>query len=212
MPLTPFDKFLPWTGAAAGVIWGVWTLVTVTVDDPSDPHAAAMLADGFARNLGTGIALQVGALLLLFFAAAVRRALRTGEAGEATYSSVAYAGAVAAAVAMAFLSILQLALAGAAHDGDTAAVNPLAHLALVGWRPVLVGVAALLWGTGLGGLRNAALPRWFAVPTMVLAVISVLGPIAIIIYLVLPVWLIGASVAVSSQQAKHAPAQVPARA
>ena len=58
-----------------------------------------------------------------------------------------------------------------------------------------IGIAAAFIAIGLGGLRNAVLPKWFAITTTVLGVLSLLGacsipPGGLVNYLLLPFWLI----------------------
>ncbi|MFB9446917.1 hypothetical protein Dvina_25690 [Dactylosporangium vinaceum] len=67
---------------------------------------------------------------------------------------------------------------------------------------------AAFWGLGLGGLRTATLPKWFAVLTVVLAVIGVLGPLAVVVYLLLPLWLVAASVVTARGPAVRAQSPV----
>jgi hypothetical protein len=193
MPLSTFEKFLPWTGALAGVLWGVQMIATKSPDDPADPKAVTVIGDAVTRNYVAGFALLVGALMLVFFAAAVRRSLRSAEAGESTYSSVAHGGLLVAAVGFGELGILQIALTNSAKAEAVAATATIGQLTLIGWLPALVGLAAAFWGLGLGGLRNATMPKWFAIVTVVLGVVGVLGPLAIVVYLLLPLWLIAAS-------------------
>jgi hypothetical protein len=78
---------------------------------------------------------------------------------------------------------------------------------MIGWLPALVGLVAGCWGLGLGGLRTATLPKWFAVTTVVFGVIGVLGPAAFIVYLLLPLWLIAASV-ITARRARIAPSRL----
>ena len=58
---------------------------------------------------------------------------------------------------------------------------------------------------GLGGLRNAVLPRWFAVTTTVMGVLALLGacsipPGGLVNYLLLPFWLIAAAIIIARRQ------------
>jgi hypothetical protein len=200
MPLSTFEKLLPWTGALAGILWGVQLLAAKTPDDPSDPAAVKVIGDAVTQNYVAGFALLVGALMLVFFAAAARKSLRAGEAGESTYSSVTHGGLLVAAVGFGLLGIVQIALTNSAKDHDATATATIGQLALIGWLPALAGLVAAFWGLGLGGLRNAALPKWFAILTVVLGIIGVLGPLAFAIYLLLPLWLIAAS-AVTARRA-----------
>jgi hypothetical protein len=201
MPLSTFEKFLPWTGALAGVLWAAQMFAATAPDDPADPRAVAVIGDAVALNFVAGFALLLGALMLLFFAAAARRSLRSGEAGESTYSSVAFGGLLVAAAGFGGLGILQIALTNAARAHDAAATATIGQLTLVGWTPALVGLVAAFWGVGLGGLRNATLPKWFAVATIVLGVAGVLGPAAMVVYLLLPLWLVAASVVTAAHRA-----------
>ncbi len=200
MVTSTFEKFLPWTGALAGVLWGVQLIVPTFPDDPTDPKAVAVIGDAVARNYVAGFALLGGSLMLLFFAAAARRSLRSGETGESSYSSVAHGGLLAAATGFGFLGVVQIALTNAAKAHDAAGTATLGQLAMIGWLPALVGLLAAFWGLGMGSLRNATLPKWFAIVTIALGVIGVLGPLALVVYLVLPLWLIAASVVTATSK------------
>jgi hypothetical protein len=205
MPLSTFEKFLPWTGALAGVLWGVQMFAAKSPDDPTDPKAVTVIADAVAQNYVAGFALLVGALMMVFFAAAARKSLRSGEASESTYSSVAHGGLLVAATGFGLLGGLQIALTNSAKAQDAAATAAIGQLALIGWLPALVGLVAAFWGLGLGGLRNASLPKWFAIVTIVLGVVGALGPLAMVIYLLLPLWLIAASAVTASRSAVREP-------
>jgi hypothetical protein len=193
MPHSTFEKFLPWTGAVAGILWAVQLFAAKSPDDPSDANAVSIIGDAVGRNYVAGFALLFGALMLVFFAAAARRALRSGEAGESSYSSVAHGGLLVAAMGFGLLGTIQIALTNSAKAEDAAATTTVGQFALIGWLPALVGLVAAFWGLGLGGLRNATLPKWFAVVSVVLGVIGVLGPLSMVVYLLLPIWLIAAS-------------------
>ncbi|MFI5911747.1 hypothetical protein [Dactylosporangium sp. NPDC051541] len=208
MPTSAFEKLLPWSGGLAGVAWAVQLAAAETPDDPADPQAVSIVAGAAGWNYAAGFALLAGALLLILFAAAARRSLRAGEAGESTYSSVAHGGLLVAAAGFGTLGIVQIALTNAAKAHDAAATATIGQLALIGWLPALAGLVAAFWGLGLGGLRTATLPKWFAVLTVVLAVIGVLGPLAVVVYLLLPLWLIAASVVTARSAAVRAPEPV----
>jgi uncharacterized membrane protein len=195
MTVSKFDKILPWTGAVAGLLWATWMIISKTSDHPARADAMTLVAHASGRNYVAGFALLFGSLMLLFFAAQARKSLRSGEAGESTYSSVAHGGLVIAAGGLGLLGILQIALVNGAKAHDAAATDALGQLVMIGWLPPLVGLVAGFWGLGLGGLRTATLPKWFAITTIVLGVIGILGPLAFAVYLLLPLWLIAASIA-----------------
>ena len=208
MTVSKFDRFLPWTGGVAGILWAVHLFAAKTPDHPAAAGAAALVNHAAGRNYVAGFALLFGALMLLFFAAQARKSLRSGEAGESTYSSVAHGGFVMAAAGFGLLGILQIALVNTAKAHDAGATDAVGQIVMIGWLPALVGLVAAFWGLGLGGLRTATLPRWFAIATIVLGVIGVLGPLAFAIYLLLPLWLIAAS-AVTARRVSAPPSHSP---
>jgi hypothetical protein len=208
MPLSKFEKFLPWTGAGAGILWAVQVVAAKAPDEPADPTAVATISAAATRNYAAGFALLAGALLLIFFAAAARRSLRSGEAAESTYSSVAHGGLLVAAGGFSLLGILVIALTNSAKADDAEATATIGQLAMIGWQPALAGLVAAFWGLGLGGLRNATLPKWFAVTTVVLGIVGVLGPLAFVIYLLLPLWLIAASAVVARHSTTRDPEHI----
>jgi len=130
------------------------------------------------------------AVLLAFFAAGVRKAVRSGEPGESTYSSVVFAGCVMTAVTAGSWATLILAQLSSVKDGDRAAVETLAHLTSLAWLPWLIGSVVLFISLGLGGLRTASLPRWLAIATLVLGLIGLTGVGGYVLYLALPFWLV----------------------
>jgi hypothetical protein len=193
MTVSKFDKILPWTGGVAGLLWALWMVLGKTPDHPASAGAVNLVAHASGRNYIAGFALLVAALMMLFFAAQARKSLRSGEAGESTYSSVAHGGFVMAAGGLGLLGIIQIALVNTAKAHDAAATDAIGQLAMIGWLPALVGLVAGFWGLGLGGLRTATLPKWFAITTIVFGTVGVLGPLAFAVYLLLPLWLIAAS-------------------
>ncbi|HEY5456645.1 MAG TPA: hypothetical protein VIJ96_14350 [Acidothermaceae bacterium] len=211
MTVSKFERFLPWTGCVAGLLWAVWLIVAKTPDHPASAGAMALVTRAAGRDYVAGFALLFGALMLVFFAAQARKSLRSGEAGESTYSSVAHGGLVMAAAGFGLLGVVEIALVNAAKAHDAGATDALGQIVMVGWLPALVGLVAAFWGLGLGGLRTATLPRWFAIVTVVLGVVGVLGPLAFAIYLLLPLWLIAASVVTArrvSTTSSHSPTPV----
>jgi hypothetical protein len=108
---------------------------------------------------------------------------------------------VVASVGFGLLGVVQIALTNAAKAADPAATATIGQLALIGWMPILVGLVAAFWGLGLGGLRHATLPKWFAIVTVVLGVVGVLGPLAMVVYLLLPLWLVTASAVIAGRAA-----------
>ena len=142
-------------------------------------------------------------IALLFFATAIRNLLRSSEAREATYSSVAYGGWIVVVAGLAQMVAWSWAMInGAAAAEDDAALHVLSYAGYFGFAGMGIGIATAFLATGLGGIRNAVLPKWFAIPTVVLGALSALGnagipPGGLVNYLLLPFWLIAAAVIVA---------------
>jgi hypothetical protein len=158
-------------------------------------------------NLGSQACLVVMGIALVFFATSLRSLLRSGEAGEATYSNVAFGGWIVVVAGLSQMVMWGWGMVnGAASDQDDAAVRTLDYVGYFGWAGMGIGLAAALIATGLGGLRNAALPRWFALTSIVLGLLAALGnagipPGGLVNYLLLPVWLVAAAVISARRQA-----------
>jgi hypothetical protein len=97
----------------------------------------------------------------------------------------------------------------AAEDGNDAATHLLSYAQYFGWLGMGIGIAAAFIAIGLGGVRNAVLPKWFAITTMVMGVLALLGacgipPGGLVNYLLLPFWLITGAVIIARRQATAA--------
>ena len=211
MSLTTFEKLLPWSGALAGLCWVGQDAFAKMYSKDSPGHASsALIQTHLGVNHASQGCLVVMGIALLFFATAVRNLLRSGEAREATYSSVAYGGWVVVVAALSQMVMWNWGLInGAADAGDDAALHSLSYVAYFGWAGMGIGLATAFISTGLGGIRSSVLPSWFAIPTIVLGVIGALGdagipPGGLVNYVLLPFWLIAASVVVARSRKRAA--------
>ncbi len=84
MPPTRFSRFLPLAGIPAAVLFAAALGLTLTEPDVTDglPEYVRHYADHAGREVAAAILLGYVAVLLPFFAAGLRGALRSGEAGE----------------------------------------------------------------------------------------------------------------------------------
>ena len=90
-------------------------------------------------------------IALLFFATAVRNLLRSGEAREATYSSVAYGGWMVVVAGLSQMVMWNWGLInGAADARDDAALHTLSYVAYFGWAGMGIGLATAFIATGSG--------------------------------------------------------------
>lgn len=186
-----FDRFLPLAGVLAGLTFTAFNVLTWGAPETSDAHETTVWGAAHETRAQIGaMMLAYTAVLLAFFAAGARKAVRSGEPGESTYSSVVFAGGVMTAVTAGSWATLILAQLSAVKDGDRAAVEALAHLTSLAWLPWLIGSVVLFVSMGLGGLRTASLPRWLAIATLVLGVVGATGVGGYVLYIALPFWLI----------------------
>jgi hypothetical protein len=206
MPTNTFEKFLPWSGLIAGLAWiGQDALAHMYTKDQPGRGSVTIVNEHVALNLGSLSCLVVMGVALLFFATAVRNLLRSGEAREATYSSVAYGGWITVSAALGQMALWDKALLAAADDKNVGATQTLSYAQYFGWLAMGIGISAAFIAMGLGGVRSAVLPRWFAITTVVLGVLALLGacsipPGGLVNYLLLPFWLIAAAIVIARRQ------------
>jgi hypothetical protein len=203
MTSTRFERLLPIAGVLAGALFATMGVLQMGMPSITDDDRQAMfrwLDEHSGQAQLSGAAAGYFCVTMLLFAVALRRALRSGEDGESTYSSVAFAGAVLVATAVALQGWVVLAAQEAAGHGNPAVVASLGFLSDFGWIPWVAGSAVMLLGAGLGGLRTAMLPRWLSVVTVVLAVLCLLGPTGVAVYFATPLWLVVTGVVLARPQ------------
>ena len=207
MPRSKFERFLPWTGAIAGAAWiGQMFLFRTGDQDSPGSMTTAVIRDHLALNYAAIGCLVVMAIALVFFGTALRSHLRAGEAREATYSSIVYGGLLLVAAGLSQMVMWNWGLInGAADAKDDQALGILSFVGFFGFAGMGIGIATTLLGAGLAGLANGVLPRWFAILSLVLGVLSALGtagipPGGLVNYLLLPLWLIAAAIILVRRQ------------
>ena len=207
MPLSTFERFLPWTGAIAGLAWiGQAVLFRMDTEDSPGKTSSALIRDHLGQNYAAVGCLVIMGIALVFFATALRSHLRSGEAREATYSNVAYGGVLLASAGLSQMVLWNWGLInGAADANDDAALHVLSFVGYFGFAGMGIGLATMFIATGLAGVSNAVLPSWFAIVTLVMGLLSALGaagipPGGLVNYLLLPFWLIGTAVVVARRQ------------
>lgn len=118
---------------------------------------------------------------------------------EAATVAVSFLLGPAAAVLLVFVSRLRAAIddrARAARSllvaGGTIVAGGLVLCATVFnsslWLPIVIGLAAMLFGAGLAVLRTGILPAWLGWVAVVVGVVSLLGPGGFLGFFVAPVW------------------------
>lgn len=206
MQIDGFRRFLPYTGiiAAIALIAGlVLTGSTPTEDSTAaeflkyygDDQTAGMLANFILANLF--------AVFTLFFVTELRATLRSGEAGESIYSSLAFAGGITLAIAISLGGMISVAAYSAADAGFGAATVALGLLAAYSYMPWMIGGAALFLATGIGGLKTAALPKWISWLSVVMGVLC-FTPGGIAVFIIQPIWFVAMAIVLIRKQSAPA--------
>ena len=190
MPSTRFERFQPLAGVLSGVL--LIAGLALTWGDPSSETGIDETFSYWADNRGqhqiSGLLLApLIAFLLVFFGTGLRRHLRHER--DAGHGSVAFGGALLAASTFALVGMLEGAATNAAHEGERSATYTLSQLHSYDWLAWNAAFAAVLLATGLGALRNGALPTPLAWATVVVGA-SLLTPLGFVGFFLLPLWLI----------------------
>jgi hypothetical protein len=193
MPVSKFDRFLPITGVIAGLL-ALASFISTGPDSPDDPKVVTYLNSHQGELTALSLLTGLWCVAMLFFATAIRQALRSGEPGEGSYSSVAYAGAVLVGLSGALNAVTQMAMLDAAHHHHDDAVRTIGYLSEFGWLPWVTASAAMLLGCGIGGLRTSVLPKWLSIVSIVLGVMCLLGPTGAVVFFVQPLWFVAIGV------------------
>ena len=198
-----WTRLAPLTGVIAAVLAVSAGIVTGS-DRPSGDAAAdeviAFYTDKDSAQIAASILFAYAALFLVFFAGALRVALRRGEA-HGGLSALTLAGGVITALGMLIIAGLTFTLADTADSLDPAAAQALNALNEDFFFPLAIGLATLFLASGIAIVRGTALPAWLGWVAIVIG-IAALTPVAFgalffggIWILVVSVWLAARPVA-----------------
>jgi hypothetical protein len=167
---------------------------------PTDGQLLAWIQGNQSPILLGGWLWMLGCLVFLVFVALLRPRLAEAEGGQHTVTTLAF---TSAAIASVFGLLIQAGDMGGAinHDSISAATAGTLHnfgdmffigaeLALI---PFFIGVAVI-------ALRTGVVPTWWAVFSILIAVVLLIGPIgwAALIFGT-PIWLLGTGLLVGSK-------------
>ena len=80
MSVDKFERFLPWSGAVAGLCWiGQALLQKMTIRDEPGAATTQVIRDHLLLNYGSVACLVLMGMSLLFFATSVRNVLRSAS-------------------------------------------------------------------------------------------------------------------------------------
>ena len=141
------------------------------------------------------------AIAFVFFAGALREALRRDDGKGDWLPTVAFGGGVAYAIALSLFAVGQAALLKGADLGNVEMARTLNVINSANFYPAMVAVSVVLLAGGIAALRTNALPRWLAWVATVVGAVAVLGPLGFAGFFLLPLWSLVAGVVLSRRAA-----------
>ncbi len=206
MQIDGFRRFLPYTGIICAI--SLIAYMVIAGNTPTDTSSTEKFLDYYGPDNQTAgmianfIFANLFAVFALFFATEIRATLRSGEAGESIYSSLAFAGGIALAISMSIAGMVAVAAFSAGDKGYEAATLALALLSSYTFLPWMIGGASLFLAVGIGGLKTATLPKWIAWSSVVMGVLC-FTPGGIAVFVVQPIWFVAMAVLLVRRQSAH---------
>lgn len=177
-------QLLPLTGIVAVVLVAIAFVVGGEPPDTDDSvqEVIQFYLDNDDETMIGGALLAWAAVLFLFFASAVRRALRAAETEAGGLSALSFAGAIVFAVGLAIFAAIGFALGDAATDLEPGAVQTLHVMNVNFFFPAAVGLSVFLLGTGIAAIKTGVLPKWLGWVAILVGILAV-TPIGFISFL-----------------------------
>jgi len=173
----------------------LFAVMLATSHDVSYDTSTARINDAYDVSQTTSQVSAYGGMafvaLLLFFGAALRGALRRSAASW--FADSAFLGFAALAATFASWIVTDVAMWKAVDTGTESTIRAVATISDAGFLPLMASMMALYVGTGLAGLTTRSLPRWLAIASVIIGVISPLGPLGVIGFMLLPLWIVAVS-------------------
>jgi hypothetical protein len=160
---------------------------------PTDAQLLVWLHRNHNWTIAGGWLFMTGCMMFLWFAGLVRARLAAAEGEVHTFSTIAFAGAIAAAV---FGMGTQVEIGGAINSSELSAATAGAfhHLGDAFFLGAEMSMIVFLAGVTVVGVRQAVLPRLWVYFGALVAVVLWIGPIgwAALIF-GMPIWMLGTS-------------------
>ena len=164
-------------------------LMASGADREPDADPAKLIADydisATAIQIVTYSTVVAGAVLV-FLGAALRSALSLRT--RRWTADVALLGFVLMALTLVTWAISSLALYHAVDIGDTGVVRAINVVDTTNFPLAMLSMSCAMVGVGVTALREQALPTWLCWASIVLGVMSPLGPLAFAPFLLFAVW------------------------
>ncbi len=185
------------TGPLAVVLWIAGIVVTNALSDkiphhPTDAELLTWIKGNTNTILAGGWLWMLGCVSFVWFAVVVRARLAAAEGGTATYSTLCFGGALAAAAFGMLTSAGDVGAAINKNDISAATAGTLHNIGNMFFVAAELMLILFFLGAAIVVLRTGALPRWLAYFAILIAVVLVIGPIgwAALIFGT-PLWTLG---------------------
>jgi hypothetical protein len=178
----------PLLGIAAAVI----ALISIIIGGTSTPDVDAPARDiinhfNDSAQVISAIGGALSALLVVFFAATMRSRLRAAE----TLSNLVLVGGALFAFGLAIFAAFSITLYDLASSDkaiDPGTLQAVNALNVDFFFPAVIGLSVWYWASGLAIFSTGVLPRWWGWVSVALGVLSVLGPLGQIAFLLSIPW------------------------
>jgi hypothetical protein len=157
------------------------------VDDPAN-EIVSFYSENDSDQIAASIVLAYGGLFFLFFATALRNALRRAEGGDAGASTLSFAGAILLVAGFGLWASFGFAIGDAADHVDQSALLALHALNFSFFFVNAIGLFAFLLGSGIAIVKTGALPKWLGWVAIVLGIVALIPPIGFGAFIGFVVW------------------------
>lgn len=213
-----FERLMALTGVAAVAFWIAGLVVANGLSDSiSDKATDRQILAWVQHNTTTLIVgawlFAIGCLCFVWFGGVLRTRLASTE-DTSTVSTITFAGLVATAIFGMLIPLGDFAVAINKNDVSAATAGTLHHVGDMFFAGAELSAVVLMTGVAVLGFRNAAVPRWWAAFSVLVAIVLLIGPIgwAALIFGV-PVWtLVTAGLLLRTPRTRRAAVPAPAGA
>lgn len=185
---TRLERYAPLTGVLVLLIF-VYEFLTPTTPDSDASPAAMVLWWTHHKNqqIASSLIGGLGAILLIWFGASVRRLVWRAEGGDGRLATLVFAGHFLAALGiLLFCGFSYVAANNAGHlTPDTTQTLTVINNDM--FLPLIAGVFVVFAAAGVAILRFGVLPKWLGWVSLLLA-LNALTPFGWISFLALGLW------------------------
>lgn len=180
------ERLAPLAGALFAVLMVVGVLVAGSPLD-TDASAEEVIKHYDDGKFFIGIlALALGAILFMFFAATLRKHL--AASGPDWLAALAFGGGIIFTVGLTGFASSQFALLDAADKKTLGAAQALNIIDNNNFPPAVIGLCILLLATAWHVLSSGSLPRWIGWVSLMIGILALAGPLGILAFLLFAPW------------------------